>query len=232
MERKIFTQLRGEKAAELNEALGRIGFRRSQGVAYRPSCEQCQACVSVRIIAHQFKTNATQRRLLKRNQDLDISVCKPWSTQEQYDLLHSYLEQRHPDGGMVGMSSYDYTEMVEQTPVTSWILEYREPSTNGRPGALIGACLTDQQSDGLSMVYSFYDTSATARKGLGTFMILDHIRRTTEIGLPYVYLGYWIEGCEQMHYKARFQPLEHFTANGWQLMPDAGNVQYPLHDKA
>lgn len=216
-ERKIFTELRGAGAEELNEALGRIGFRRSQNVAYRPSCEDCRACVSVRVLTDQFEPNATQRRLLKRNADLEISACRPWSTEEQFELLQRYLSVRHPAGGMNGMDAFDYADMVEQTPVKTWVVEYREPAVDGVRGRLVGACLTDQQGDGLSMIYSFYESDSETRKGLGTFIILDHILRARAAGLPYVYLGYWIEGCDRMSYKIRFQPAERLTANGWRL---------------
>ncbi|OYW87290.1 MAG: arginyltransferase, partial [Sphingobium sp. 32-64-5] len=157
-ERKVFTELSGDNASELNDALGRIGFRRSQNVAYRPSCADCTACVSVRIVADEFRPNATQRKLLKRNNDLVVSVCKPWSTEEQFSLLRRYLHSRHPGGGMTGMDEMDYADMVEHSPVESYIIEYREPPTQGVPGRLVGACLTDRQGDGLSMIYSFFET--------------------------------------------------------------------------
>lgn len=215
-ERKVFTELAGPHASELNDALGRIGFRRSQGVAYRPSCQDCQACVSVRVAAGRFSPNATQRKLLRRHGDIEISVCKPWSTEEQFDLLQRYLTARHPGGGMADMDEMDYADMVEHTPVDSYVIEYREPSQGGLSGKLLGACLTDFQGDGLSMIYSFFDAANEARRGLGTFIILDHIRRAADMGRPYVYLGYWIEGSERMAYKARFQPIEKLTASGWQ----------------
>ena len=214
-ERKVFTELSGAHAAELNEALGRIGFRRSQGVAYRPSCVECQACVSVRVCAGEFKPNATQRKLTRRYADLEVTACKPWTTEEQYALLRRYLAARHPGGGMAEMDELDFADMVEQTPVTTYIVEYREPSTNARPGRLIGACLSDQQSDGLSMVYSFFDPDLPDRPGLGTFIILDHIARATAARLPYVYLGYWVKGSARMQYKTRFQPMERLGPTGW-----------------
>ena len=116
-ERKVFTELTGQHAGELNDALGRIGFRRSQGVAYRPSCIDCAACVSVRVIAGEFQPSATQRRVLRRNVDLEVTACKPWTTQEQYALLRRYLKSRHPGGGMVDMDESDFADMVEQSPV-------------------------------------------------------------------------------------------------------------------
>jgi arginine-tRNA-protein transferase len=219
--------LSGPNAADLNDALGRIGFRRSQGVAYRPSCVDCQACVSVRVVAGEFKPNASQRKLMRRHADLEISVCKPWTTEEQFALLRRYLKARHPGGGMAQMDELDFADMVEQTPVKTNVVEYREPSVDGRPGRLVGACLTDMQADGLSMVYSFFETEDEQRPGLGTFIILEHIRRAVESGLPYVYLGYWVEGSPRMQYKTRFQPLERLSAGGWHRFDAPPVVEQP-----
>ncbi len=219
-ERKVFTELRGPEAAELNDALSRIGFRRSQGVAYRPSCAGCTGCVSVRVIADEFRPNATQRRLLKRNADLEVSVCKPWATSEQYDLLARYLKARHPTGGMNGMDDADYADMVELSPVETYVVEYREPSVDGRKGRLIGACICDRQGDGLSMIYSYFECDEAARPGLGTFIILDHIERAAALGLRHVYLGYWVAGSKRMEYKVRFRPMERLGPNGWARLED------------
>ena len=218
-ERKVFTELRGPDARMLNEALGHIGFRRSQNVAYRPSCIGCSACVSVRVVASAFQPTRSQRRTLRRNSDLHVAACDPWATEEQYHLLRRYLKARHPEGGMAGMDAYDFAEMIETSPVDTMVIEYREPDADGGPGKLVGACLTDKQSDGLSMVYSFYDTGPDARPSLGTHMILDHIRRAAEAGLRNVYLGYWVKGSAHMDYKRCFAPLEMLTPGGWRQMP-------------
>ena len=151
-ERKVFTELSGTNAGELNDALGRIGFRRSQNVAYRPSCSDCSACVSVRVVADEFEPNGTQRKLMRRNSDLVASVCKPWSTEEQFSLLQRYLHARHPQGGMAEMDELDYADMVEHSPVETYVIEYREPRRDGAPGRLVWACLTDRQGDGRSMI--------------------------------------------------------------------------------
>lgn len=224
LERKVFTDLSGPHAPELNEALSKIGFRRSQAVAYRPSCAECSACVSVRVIAREFQPNASQKRLLKKHADLEVSACQPWGTEEQYNLLRRYLIARHPGGGMSQMDDMDYADMVETTPVDTNIIEYREPSVDGKLGRLVGACLTDRQSDGLSMIYSFFEPDDAARPGLGTFIILDHILRAADHGLPYVYLGYWIAGSPRMEYKTRFQPLERLGPEGWaRFTPEAAH---------
>ncbi len=219
-ERKVFTELKGPHSDQLNEALGRIGFRRSQTVAYRPSCLDCQACVSVRVVAGEFKPSATQRRTMKANRDLIATECRPWATDEQFELLLKYLGARHPEGGMASMDEMDYADMVEHTPVSSCLIEYRETDENGEPGRLVGACLTDRQSDGLSMIYSFYDPEHAGRSGLGSYIILDHIKRAADEGLPYVYLGYWVQGSQRMQYKVRYRPLEQLTRDGWARMSD------------
>ena len=231
----MFTELSGPHATELNDALGRIGFRRSQGVAYRPSCAGCTACVSVRVVTNDFIPNGTQRKLLRRNDDIEVSACRPWATDEQFQLLRRYLAARHPGGGMAGMDEDDYADMVEHSPVNSVIIEYRTPAVGGAPGRLVGACLTDRQADGLSMIYSFFAPEDDApagqgRPGLGNFIIMDHIARARDAGLPYVYLGYWVKGSARMAYKTRYRPLEVLGPNGWRLMDDeeANAVATPL----
>jgi leucyl-tRNA---protein transferase len=219
-ERKVFTELKGPHADQLNDALSRIGFRRSQTVAYRPSCLDCSACISVRVVAGEFRPSTTQRRNLKRNSDLVTSVCRPWSTSEQFELLQRYLGQRHPGGGMASMDDVDFADMVEHTPVDSWVIEYREPTTDGSQGRLVGACLTDRQGDGLSMIYSFYEPDHGRRAGLGNYIILDHIRRAAAEELPYVYLGYWVQGSPRMQYKVRYRPLERLGREGWARFTD------------
>ncbi len=219
-ERKVFTELKGGHAEQLNDALGRIGFRRSQTVAYRPSCVDCRACVSVRVAAMDYRPSSSQKRNLKRNSDLVTAECRPWATTEQFDLLQRYLEHRHPGGGMAAMDEVDFADMVEHTSVSSFVVEYREPSVNEVPGRLVAACLMDRQGDGLSMIYSFYDPEHENRSGLGTYVILDHIRRAAETDLPFVYLGYWVEGSDRMQYKVRFRPLELLGPDGWHRLSD------------
>ncbi|MBR0552247.1 arginyltransferase [Stakelama marina] len=224
-ERKVFTELNGPHAGELNDALGRIGFRRSQSVAYRPSCAGCSACVSVRVVADEFQPNATQRKLLRKHRDLDITACRPWATDEQFQLLRRYLDVRHPGGGMATMDEADYADMVEHSPVTSYVIEYREPAPEGRKGKLVGACITDQQADGLSMIYSFFEPEDANRPGLGNFIIMEHILRSQRARLPYVYLGYWVKGSERMAYKTRYKPIEVLGPNGWSLLDDEENFE-------
>lgn len=218
-ERKVFTHLVGRRAREINEILSQSGFRRSQTIAYRPACEGCSACVSVRVVVADFAPGRSFRKVLRANADLVGVMGPPEATTGQYDLFRSYLEARHHDGGMADMSVQDYVMMVEDTHVDTRLVTYRQrgPDTaiNGRgQGPLLAAALTDVLGDGLSMVYSFFEP-AEAHRSLGAFLILDHIRKARELGLPYVYLGFWVEGSPKMAYKARFTPQERLTGEGW-----------------
>jgi len=213
-ERKVFARLSGTYAQPLSEALTHSGFRRSQSIAYRPACEGCQACVSVRIMADEFVLSRNQRRILRRNSDLVRSEVVAEATREQFSLLRTYLDSRHAGGGMSDMGLFDYVAMVEETPVDTQIVEYRRPGKDGMPGALIACALTDVLRDGMSMVYSFFHPGEDARS-LGSYMILDHVRDAKSRGLPHVYLGYWVEGSEKMAYKTRFRPMEALGREGW-----------------
>jgi arginine-tRNA-protein transferase len=216
-ERKVFARLTGNLAQPLNEALTHSGFRRSQSIAYRPACENCAACVSVRIIAGDFEFSRGQKRIIKRNADLARTEVAAEATREQFALLRTYLDSRHAGGGMSDMGLFDYVAMVEETPVTTHIIEYRRIGPNGEPGALMACALSDVLRDGLSMVYSFYHPGEDARS-LGTFMILDHVRAARARGLNHVYLGYWVQGSDKMDYKARFKPMEALGREGWERL--------------
>jgi len=214
-ERKVFARLAGPLAQPLSEALTHSGFRRSQTIAYRPACDGCSACVSVRVVVDGFQISRSQRRIARRNGDLVRREVAAEATREQFALLRTYLDSRHSGGGMSDMGLFDYVAMVEETPVDTHIVEYRRPDTNGMPGALLACALTDVLRDGLSMVYSFFHPGEDARS-LGTYMILDHMRAAATRKLPYVYLGYWVEGSAKMDYKSRFRPLEALTKEGWE----------------
>lgn len=213
-ERKVFARLSGGLAQPLNEALTHSGFRRSQMIAYRPACDGCAACVSVRIVTKEFLSSRGQRRIAKRNEDIERREVPAEATREQFGLLRTYLDSRHAGGGMSDMGLFDYVAMVEETPVKTHLVEYRRTMPGGEPGPLLACALTDVLRDGLSMVYSFYHPGEVTRS-LGTYMILDHIAAAHAHGLPYVYLGYWVNGSAKMSYKAKFRPLEALSAEGW-----------------
>ncbi|MGA8320398.1 MAG: arginyltransferase [Xanthobacteraceae bacterium] len=209
-ERKVFTHLVGERAPELNNILTQGGFRRSQSIAYRPACEGCRSCVSVRVVAKDFRPSQSMRRIARRNADVvsDMRIAVP--TSEQYAIFRAYLDSRHRDGGMADMTVLDYAMMVEDSHIETRIIEYRLRES----GELVAMALTDVLGDGLSMVYSFFEPDLSARS-LGTLMVLDHISRARRMGLSYVYLGYWVRGSRKMDYKGRFLPQERLMPEGW-----------------
>src|SRR6056297_44401 len=211
MERKLFTALQGDGAEQLNDALSKQGFRRSQNVLYRPSCSDCAACLSARISVDRFRPSRSQKRTIKRNRHLHRRASSAWATEDQYELFRTYLDSRHADGGMADMDVFDFAAMVEETPIRSRVIEYTEETTR----ALQAVCLTDVLDDGLSMVYSFYSPDVPAQS-LGTYMILDHVEIAREAGLPYVYLGYWVPGSPKMGYKASFSGLEVYSGGNWE----------------
>src|ERR1039458_4583946 len=172
-ERKVFTHLVGEKAGDLNDLLTHGGFRRSQSIASRPACDQCRACVSVRVVANEFRPSRNFRKILARNADITGEQRSAVPTSEQYSVFRAYLDQRHRHGGMADMTVLDYAMMVEDSHVETRIVEYRrrgpDSTINGRgTGALLAVALTDVLSDGLSMVYSFFESEPSLRS-LGTF---------------------------------------------------------------
>lgn len=216
LERKLFTHLTHEKPSALIDNLLKGGFRRSQNIAYMPYCEGCHACVSVRVLVDEFQPNRSMRKAMERNRDLVARRIAPSPTPEQYALFRDYIDARHFDGGMADMTVLDYAAMVEETAVDTMIVEYLSRGEDGEE-RLIACALTDRLTDGLSMVYSFFEPEE-ARRSLGQFMILDHVALAREFSLPYIYLGYWVEGSGKMDYKRSFQPLERLTASGWVRM--------------
>jgi arginyl-tRNA--protein-N-Asp/Glu arginylyltransferase len=209
-ERKVFTRIELGEGPALNDALTHAGFRRSQGVLYRPACEACDACKSVRIDADRFDWKRRWRKILNRNDDLTVSTEAQTATMEQYELLSRYLDSRHGDGDMAGMSFGEYVMMVEEGAQRTHVTEYRDAD-----GTLVCAALTDVLKDGISLIYSYFDPEEE-RRSAGAFMILDAVRQAEAAGLPFVYLGYWVRGSRKMSYKAAYQPLQVLTPSGWQ----------------
>jgi arginine-tRNA-protein transferase len=208
-ERRLVTLLDGSEPDRLHDRLMQAGFRRSQALAYRPACPGCAACVPVRIPVDRFRETRTWRRIWRHNGDLVATERQPAATREQFALFERYLAGRHGASGMAGMGWADFRAMIDDSPVDSRLIEWRR-----RDRSLIAASLTDRGASGLSGVYKFFDPDESKRS-LGSLVILWHIRRAAELQLPYVYLGYWIAGSPKMAYKARFQPLERLTAEGW-----------------
>lgn len=208
-ERKVVTELTGAESEALHDRLSRAGFRRSHNIAYSPVCPGCQACIPIRIACDRFQPDRTQRRVARDNADLTAQEAGARATAEQFTLFQRYQQARHNDGDMASMGFYDYRAMIEDTPITTHVVEFREPD-----GRLVAACLTDRLSDGLSAVYSFYDPELE-RRSLGTYAVLWLVQRAVQLDLPFVYLGYWVPQSRKMAYKARFRPSEILTGGHW-----------------
>ncbi|MCQ4161342.1 arginyltransferase [Roseomonas sp. GC11] len=211
-ERKIVTELTGPEAEPLHDRLSRAGFRRSHNIAYSPVCPGCNACVPIRIDAARFTPDRTQRRVARANADLSGETVPARATAEQFALFQRYQRARHQDGDMAAMGFYDYRAMVEDTPITTGLIEFRDAG-----GRLYAACLTDWLSDGLSAVYSFYDPGEEKRS-LGTHAVMWLVQRAVQLELPYVYLGYWVPQSRKMAYKARYQPSEILVGGQWRRL--------------
>ena len=212
-ERKLFTHLGREKSMAHFDLLHSEGFRRSQTIAYRPHCENCNACISVRIRVDEFERTKSQKRVWRQNKDIHAVRAPAIASAEQYALFNAYVETRHNDGGMADMSQYDYQAMIEDSVVDSFLIEYRLPREGGEP-ELVAVALCDHLSDGISLVYSYFDPLLTSRS-IGTYIILETIDYAVSLGLPYVYLGYWVEGSPKMDYKIRFLPQDHLIDGEW-----------------
>ena len=210
LERKIVTELSGPDAEVLHEALSRAGFRRSHSIAYTPACPGCNACIAVRIVVEGFQPHRTMRRIAQHNATTIARQVPARATAEQYRLFSRYQEARHAGGDMALMGFYDYRSMIEDSPIDTFLVEFRSPDNT-----LKAVVLADRMSDGLSAVYSFYDPNACPSASLGTYMILWLIDESRRLDLPYVYLGYWIAESSKMSYKSRFTPLEAFGPGGW-----------------
>ena len=208
-ERKLVTALAGPGAGAAYDGMLRAGFRRGGRAAYRPACSGCRACVPVRVRAVAFAPGRSLRRVAARNEGTALSILPARARPDHFVLFRRYLEARHPQGGMTGMDGTDYRALVEESAVETRLAEFRAPD-----GRLYGVCLFDLAGDGLSAVYSFYEP-ARARSSPGTYMILRLIDEARTRGLPYLYLGYWIDGGAKMAYKARFRPLEMLGPEGW-----------------
>ena len=212
VERKVVTDLATPNAMKLYDNLSRAGFRRSHSLAYRPACPGCTACVPVRIRVENFDWSRSFRRITNRNEDLTTRDMAGHATMEQYRLFTRYQRSRHSGGEMSSMSFRDFRAMIEDSPIDTRIIEFRDPE-----GSLVAVMLADRQMDAMSAVYSLFDPELDKRS-LGTYMVLWLIKQAEANDLPHVYLGYWIEESPKMSYKTRFRPLEGLTPDGWKTL--------------
>ncbi|MFN3749827.1 MAG: arginyltransferase [Thiobacillus sp.] len=196
---------------EAYSALIRAGFRRSGQFTYRPHCEQCRACVPVRVEVAGFVPNRTQRRVLKRNGHLDARFLPLDFRDEHYQLYRHYLGSRHAGGGMDRDGPDQYTQFLLSSNVDSVLVEFRDGD------ALVMVAVVDQVEDGLSAVYTFFDP-ARDRASLGVYGVLWQIELARRLELPYLYLGYWIAESRKMAYKQQYAPLQGLVDGAWRLL--------------
>ena len=212
VERRMVTELLGRDAVSLHDTLSKVGFRRSHGLVYAPICQDCSECLAVRTLVDKFNPSNSQRRVLRANEDVSVSDVGATATSEQFELFSKYQDSRHAGGDMATMDFLDFQALVEETPVDTFLEEFRTGD-----GDLVGACLIDAMSDGVSAVYSFFDPDLKQRS-LGTLMILKLIDTASARDLPYVYLGYWVNGSRKMVYKDKFRPLEYYDGKAWRSL--------------
>jgi len=209
----IFVDPDAEMNKDLFSQLSEFGFRRSGANVYRPRCESCQACIPIRIPVEEFTPSRSQKRCKKRNQDVQIHVSNAIDTDEHYQLYAKYIEQRHADGDMYPPSRQQYSDfLTSEWDITNFI-EYRIGER------LIGVSVSDSLDGGLSAIYFYYDPDEDKRS-LGVFNILSQIALAKEMGLPFVFLGYWIRECQKMRYKVDYHPFQVLIENRWITIKD------------
>lgn len=208
----VFADPEYPKDTPLYSILTRHGFRRSGQHIYRPHCEACHACIPVRIPVSSFSPSRNQRRTWNRNSDLQVSEHAAGFSQEHFALYQRYLDSRHTGGGMDDPTPNQYMEFLTSQWSDTLFFEFRQRDE------LLAVAVVDQLDDALSAVYTFYDP-AWDKRSLGTYVILWEIEKARDAGLHWLYLGYWIEGCQKMSYKSRFQPLEYLHDGSWSKHP-------------
>ncbi|MDC0073838.1 arginyltransferase [Alphaproteobacteria bacterium] len=208
-EQLLFTYLTQNNSVQIHDIMANAGFRRSHRIIYKPDCSNCSECLPVRIRVKDHIPSNSQKRIIKKNSDINIFISEAKATEEQFKVFQDYQKIRHRNGNMSLMDFREFQAMIEDTPVKTYVIEYRKSDDS-----LIAVALTDQLQNGLSMVYSFF-CPYEDKKSLGTWMILNHIQLAKNNSLSYIYLGYMIDECRKMSYKKDFKPLEILKNDKW-----------------
>jgi arginine-tRNA-protein transferase len=202
---------------DLYSELVNAGFRRSGLYTYRPYCDECKACIATRILVKEFTPNRSQGRAWKKHLDLEVRILNLGYQEEHYQLYQHYQNERHAGGEMDQENQDQYMQFLLQSRVNSRIVEFRDGPKDPHPGRLRMVSMIDILEQGISSVYTFFDTTAK-NASFGTYSILWQIAQALELNLPYLYLGYYIENSEKMSYKTKFQPIEGLIDDHWQPM--------------
>ena len=192
---------------ETHDQLAETGFRRVENWAYKPICNDCNECIPLRVKCNDFRPNQSQKRCF--TQKLFRNILPSQSKKEHFDLFKKYQKKRHENGLMSKMTWANYSNMINLTPINSMIFEYKN-----KKGVILGVMLIDIQRDGLSAVYSFYDT-ANKKLSIGKYMIIDVINFVKDNKLKFLYLGYFVKKNNKMNYKNQFYPYEIFVNGKW-----------------
>jgi arginine-tRNA-protein transferase len=206
--------------ADVYNDLLNAGFRRSGLYTYRPYCDECIACVATRILVNQFVPSRSQRRAQKKHSGLEASVLNLGYQEEHYQLYQRYQAERHAGGDMDSDDQDQYMQFLLQSRVNSRIVEFRDGPHDPHPGRLRMVSMIDILEQGISSVYTFYDTSNTT-VSYGSYSILWQIEQARILCLPYLYLGYYIRESNKMSYKIKYQPLEGLIDDHWQALSES-----------
>jgi arginyl-tRNA--protein-N-Asp/Glu arginylyltransferase len=206
--------------ADVYSDLLNAGFRRSGLYTYRPYCDECKACIATRILVNQFTPSRSQRRAQKKHADLEASVLNLGYQEEHYQLYQRYQTERHAGGDMDSDDQDQYMQFLLQSRVNSRIVEFRDGPHDPHPGRLRMVSMIDILEQGISSVYTFYDTSEPTAS-YGSYSILWQIEQARILGLPYLYLGYYIQESNKMSYKIKYQPLEGLIDDHWQTLSES-----------
>lgn len=204
----LFVDPRQAMDKALYSKLSLLGFRRSGTHVYRPHCSNCEACIPARIPVNAFRPNRSQRRNSSRNRDLVVVESGDIRDDEAYHLYHQYICFRHADGDMYPPDRAQYEAFLNSVWDCTRYYRFYDGAR------LVAVAVVDVLDDGLSAIYTFFDPDAEQRS-LGSYAILWQIEKTREMGLDYLYLGYWIRDCRKMSYKTNYRPLELYIKSRW-----------------